>query len=151
MVSVLGYVILGILVASSLSAIILMLLKMLNKRRIRNDGRQIEESIDKKNPSQILLKKAISFGREEEFQHSVIYLFQIFRLLCETEFTIRNAKTIESDKLIMFLRGTKFSQIKLRSMNEIYKKARYDNQIPTTEEYNKMKTFIELLLNEYNL
>jgi hypothetical protein len=137
------YIAIGLIAALMIALLIVVIFRML-KRKQRTSGDKIEQSIDDNLSINALQKKANFFTKDKKYSHAIIYLFYVFRIFCEKNYSIKNARIIDHNELIKKLSG--FSEISIFELGKflkIYEKARFSKEENTYEDYIKMKSFIE--------
>jgi len=135
----------GVVGVLLLSLFIVLLGKYFKRRKDRNSGKLIEESIDKKLSEVILLKKVRGFVREEKYQHAIIYLFYAFRIFCKDKLAIRNAQIMEYQELAKTIAGTdNISIMDFEKFIAKYERAYIGEVNITRDEYMKFKELYNL-------
>ncbi len=136
------YIAIGFIAVLFLVFLLIIFIRLLKKRK-RISGEIIEQSIDDKLPINLIVKKANFFAKDKKFSHAIIYLFYIFRIYCEENYKIKNARVIDHNELVKKLAG--FSEISifdLEKILKIYEKARFTKEENFLDEFIALKSFL---------
>ncbi|HUU79523.1 MAG TPA: hypothetical protein VMX55_14345 [candidate division Zixibacteria bacterium] len=142
------YIPIGIFGLLLVALMFLIVYRFFDKKTENNKGKEIEESI---NPKITILKLEKLIRKsilQNQNQHTIIYYFYRFRMYCQEVLKIRNARIINSEKILKLLRGNpNISFQEVQRLSDLYVLARYKNEEIRKEDCTKMKFLLERIID----
>ena len=124
----------------------------IQKRQKRKLGESIEEEIDIKANYYLIKKEAQKAKQNNNYRKSVIFNTFAFRIICQEVLIIRNSRTIPFEDLINALRGTpKLDTRKIKTLFEIYEKARYTADSISYDDSMKVEVILNGIIQSLNI
>lgn len=117
---------------------------LFKKKMLEQELFELENEISTFKSSKILLKKMRSAARHQNYRAGIIYGYSAFRIICQEQLAIRNARLLSPEKLTQYLAGTpNLSLQDVQALTKLYQQARENPQKVSQNDFKKAKQLLE--------